>query len=68
MDPEEAECNHVSAPFGPRAAGAAAGRDAAAVEHNRHVVRSFGLARLVGHNGSAEMETWRAHHKWLHFR
>lgn len=58
MDPEEAERNHVGAPFGPGTAGAAAGRDAAAVKHDRHVVGAFRLAGLVGHHGSAEMETW----------
>lgn len=56
MDPEEAERNHVGAPLGPGAAGAAAGRDAAAVEHDRHVVGPFRLAGLVGDHGGTEME------------
>lgn len=57
VDPEEAEGHHVGAPLGPGAAGAAAGRDAAAVEHDGHVVGSFGLAGLVGHHSGAEVET-----------
>lgn len=58
MDPEEAESHHVGAPLGPGATGAAAGGDAAAIEHDRHVVSAFGLAGLAGHHCGAQMETW----------
>ena len=56
VDAEEAECHHVGTPLGPGAAGAAAGRDAAAVEHDGHVVGALGLASLLGHHGGAEVE------------
>lgn len=56
MDPEEAERHHVSAPFGPSAAGTAAGGDAAAIKHDGYIVRSFRLPRLIGHHCSTEME------------
>lgn len=56
VDPEEAQSDHVGAPFGPGAARAAAGRDAAAVEHDGHVVGSFRLAGLTGHHCSTKME------------
>lgn len=56
MDPEEAERHHVSAPFGPSAAGTAAGGDAAAIKHDCYIVCSFRLTRLIGHHCSTEME------------
>lgn len=58
MDPEEAEGHHMSTPFGSSATGAAAGSDAAAIKHDRHVVSSFRLTGLTGHNCSTEMEAW----------
>ena len=59
MDPEEAERHHVSAPFGPGATRTAAGSDAAAIKHDRHVVGSFRLAGLAGHHCGTEMEAWK---------
>lgn len=38
VNPEEAERHNMSAPFGPGSTGAAAGGDAATVEHDRHIV------------------------------
>lgn len=46
----------MGAPFGPSATGAAAGGDAAAIEHDSHVIRSFRLAGLTGHHRSTEVE------------
>ena len=56
VDPEEAECHHVGTPLGPGATGAAAGSDAAAVKHDRHIVGPFGLTGLTGHHCSTEVE------------
>lgn len=56
VDPEEAQGHHMGAPFGPSATGAAAGSDAAAIEHDRHIVGAFGLPRLVGHHCGTEVE------------
>ena len=41
VNPEETEGHHVGAPLGPGATGAATGSDAAAVEHDRHIVGPF---------------------------
>lgn len=56
MDPEEAESHYVGAPFSTSSAGAAAGSDAAAIEHDGHIVGPFRLTSLTGHHCSTEME------------
>ena len=59
VDSEETQRHHVGAPLGPRPAGAATGSDAAAVEHDGHVVGALGLSGLGGHHGGAEVKTCR---------
>lgn len=56
VNPEEAEGHHMSTPFGTSAACTAAGRDAAAIKHDGHIVGSFRLTGLTGHHCSTEME------------
>lgn len=68
VDSEEAERHHMGAPFGACAAGTAAGSDATAVEHDRHVVGSFRLTGLTGDHGGAEMEAWWERQPQRHIR
>lgn len=56
MDPEEAECHHMSAPLGSCTTGTAAGSDAAAIEHDCNIVGSFRLTGLSGNYCSTEMK------------
>ncbi len=56
MDPKEAECHYMGTPFGPSAASAATGSDAAAIKHDRHIVGSFRLTGLTGHHRGTQME------------
>lgn len=48
----------MGTPFGPSTTGAAAGSDAAAIKHDRHVVGSFRLTSLTGHHCSTEVEAF----------
>lgn len=56
VDAEETECHDMGAPFGPRATGAAAGSDPAAVKHHGHVVGPFGRDHLRWHHRSTQVE------------
>lgn len=59
MDPKETKGHYMGTPFGPSSTCAAAGSDAATVEHDGHIVGSFRLTGLTGHHGSTEVEAWR---------
>lgn len=56
MDPEETECHHMGTPLGSCTTGTAAGGDATAIKHDRHVVGSFRLTGLSGDYCSTEMK------------
>lgn len=59
MDSEETQRHHVGAPLRPSPTGAATGSDAAAVEHDGHVVGALGLPGLGRHHGGTEVEPCR---------